>query len=160
MANSPRCVERSVRIYQSLIKAYPPSFRKEYGDEMIGVFRDLATDAWLRRRPIGLLALWFRVIADLVRTAPKQHLSRWKTHKGGTCHGNQITAHARDFRPSDKVDIAGARLRAYGLVIRGFPLLWKFMSMALTRTAMFFGILVAVALTLQFIGFGTAASAG
>lgn len=61
MAGSSRCVERSVRIYKALIKAYPAAFRQEYGSEMIGVFRDLATDAWLRQGRIGLLMLWFRV---------------------------------------------------------------------------------------------------
>jgi len=38
------------------------------------VFCELVTDAWQRRGLAGLLLAWFRVLADLARTAPKEHV--------------------------------------------------------------------------------------
>jgi hypothetical protein len=152
MASSSRSVERSVRIYRALIKVYPASFRDEYGDEMIHVFRDLATDAWLRRRRVGLLALWFRVIADLVRTVPKQHLSRCRTDEGG----DAMTFRSLFTRrlTSDEADQRWSQVAVFGGAILFLPLIArKFLSMDLTRPQLFFGLLLTVALTLQMLGF-------
>ena len=74
MANPPRSVELSVRIYELLVKAYPASFRRRYGDEMTRVFRELATDALRQRGAFGLMTAWFRVLGDLAWTAPQEHL--------------------------------------------------------------------------------------
>ena len=75
MDTLPRGVERLVRIYGWMIKAYPAFFRRAYGDEMNWVFRDLAAEAWRRRGRFGLLALWFRVMLDLARSVPREHLA-------------------------------------------------------------------------------------
>ena len=74
MADSPRCVELSGRIYEVLIHAYPASFRREYGSEMARVFREMTTDAFRQRGAIGLILTWFRVLGDLVCTASREHL--------------------------------------------------------------------------------------
>jgi hypothetical protein len=72
----PRSVERSVKLYKSLVKVYPASFRKEYGDEMALVFRDLAAGAWRRRGFFrGLLAVWFHVLADFARSVPREYMA-------------------------------------------------------------------------------------
>jgi len=42
-----------------LVKAYPSSFRREYGSEMVLVFREHVTDAWRQARPVGLMAHGF-----------------------------------------------------------------------------------------------------
>ena len=75
MEDSPHCVEVSVRVYEVLIRAYPPAFRGQYGQEMARVFRELATDTLRQRGPIGLTTTWFRVLADLAWTAPPEHLT-------------------------------------------------------------------------------------
>ena len=74
MASLPRSVEISVRVYELLIRAYPLSFRSEYGDEMTRVFGELARDAHRQRGALGLMTTWFRVLADLARTARQEHL--------------------------------------------------------------------------------------
>ena len=159
MTDSPRCVERSVRIYAALIKAYPASFRSEYADEMILVFRDLATDAWDRRGVCGLLALWLRVLVDLVRTAPKEHLLNRKTHKGGIAVGIK-SLFTREIFPdlSPEAQLRWFPIRllvlfANGLLFGG-AMICKLMSMNLTEPQRFLGIVLAVALVLQFIGYG------
>ena len=78
MARASRCVERSVRVYERLIKAYPAEFRRQYGDEMARVFRELATDAHRRSGAAGLMTMWFRVLGDLLWTAPREHRMEMK----------------------------------------------------------------------------------
>ena len=73
MANSPRPVQWSVRVYESLIKIYPAEFRNKYGSEMMLVFRELASDALRRRGRLGLFLIWCRVLGDLLRTVPQEH---------------------------------------------------------------------------------------
>ena len=57
MPQTPRSSEILVRIYRLLLVAYPASFRREYEQEMISVFRDMAEAAWRRGRRAGLLWL-------------------------------------------------------------------------------------------------------
>jgi len=73
MLQSPCPVESSVRVYDLLVKAYPPSFRRQYQDEMTLVFREFMTDAWRERGVVRLAAAWFRVLGDLARTVPREH---------------------------------------------------------------------------------------
>jgi hypothetical protein len=73
MAGSPRSIELSVRIYKMLIKAYPVSFRREYKNEMTLVFREHITDVLQKRGTFGLVTAWFRLLGDLVWSAPKEH---------------------------------------------------------------------------------------
>jgi hypothetical protein len=74
MKRSLRPVELSVRVYEVLIKAYPASFRREYGSELMLVFREHITDAWRKRGAIGVMAAWFWVLGDLARTVPAEHV--------------------------------------------------------------------------------------
>ncbi len=74
MSQSPRWPEILVRIYGMLIRAYPASFRREYGEEMTEVFRDLAQEAWQERGVIGLVLLWLRTVPDLLLSGAAQHL--------------------------------------------------------------------------------------
>jgi hypothetical protein len=156
MADSLRCVERSIRIYAALVKAYPASFRKEYADEMVLVFRDVATEAWRRRRHIGLLVVWLRVLGDLIRTAPKERFIACITYKGGFTVGIKSLLTREIFPVSNFSHKAQFRwllilFVPYGLLIGGIAI-GKFMSMNLTEPQRFLGILLVVALGLQSIG--------
>lgn len=82
MADSPRFVDLSVRIYRSLMRVYPVSFRNKYGYEMIEVFREVVTDSTRRHGIAGLMTTWFRVLGDLLCSAFQEHLielrGRWE----------------------------------------------------------------------------------
>ncbi len=58
----------SERIYRWLLRLYPRAFREEYGAEMASLYRDRARDE-------SALTLWLALLADLVRTAPREQLS-------------------------------------------------------------------------------------
>ena len=52
---------------------YPQSFRREYGELMIQLFRDMTKDAIRQRRILGVLEVWRRVAAELTATLWEQH---------------------------------------------------------------------------------------
>src|SRR5690349_13302190 len=58
---------KGLRIYRSLLLAYPAEFRAEYGQEMEQLFADgLASEPPLR--------VWLAAIADMATAAPREHL--------------------------------------------------------------------------------------
>jgi hypothetical protein len=59
----------STRIYGALLVAYPPEFRREFGDQMLQVFRDCYR---AEARSGSLSGFWFRTLMDLVMTAAKE----------------------------------------------------------------------------------------
>jgi putative ABC transport system permease protein len=61
-------VKGSERIYRWLLGLYPREFREEYGTEMVCLYRDRAGHE-------GALRLWFALLADLFRTAPKEQFT-------------------------------------------------------------------------------------
>jgi putative ABC transport system permease protein len=56
------------RLYQRLLRLYPRQFREEYGAEMTRLYRDRARDE-------GVLRLWPVLLADVLRTAPREQLT-------------------------------------------------------------------------------------
>lgn len=74
MSRASRSLAISVRIYRTLLWAYPRAFRREYGPEMTHVFRDMAQAAVDKRGALGLAGLWLRVVPDLVWTAAQERL--------------------------------------------------------------------------------------
>ncbi len=153
MADSPRGVERSVQVYQSLLRAYPVAFRRQYGNEMARVFRELATDSHRRRGTAGLLAAWLRVFGDLLRTVPKEHLTEWKNREGGI--DMKVKSVLLQKVSSDDIDCRLGQIGTYGISLLVAVLgVWKFASMRITEPQLFFGILLVAALTLQCVGCG------
>lgn len=72
-ARSPRWLEFWVCVYRLLLWVYPASFRRQYAGEMAQVFRDMAAAALERRGPLGMIALWLRVVPDAVSSAANEH---------------------------------------------------------------------------------------
>lgn len=63
----------SYRIYGLLLFAYPPEFRRRFGDEMLQVFRDCCRD---EARMRTLAGFWLRTLLDLILTAAKERTDR------------------------------------------------------------------------------------
>jgi predicted permease len=58
----------SIAVYRRLLTvAFPPSFREQYADEMVQMFRDRITGGGDDRRVPRLVWLWPRTIVDVVR---------------------------------------------------------------------------------------------
>jgi putative ABC transport system permease protein len=72
-SNQPRR-RVSERIFGALLRLLPRDFRSDYGQEMERVFRDQTRE----RRSEGLRGmaqLWLDTLRDLLRTAPREHLT-------------------------------------------------------------------------------------
>jgi hypothetical protein len=69
-------VTLSVRLYRLFLIVYPKSFRREYGPQMLQVFRDYSIHTYKRRGPSGMLSLWALTLLDLLRSMVEQHLQR------------------------------------------------------------------------------------
>jgi len=78
MSRSPLLLRLSVRLYGGFTRLYPSEFRRRYGRDMTTTFQQWATDEWQRRRWLGLFAVWFRAIVDLVRSAAAEHVARMR----------------------------------------------------------------------------------
>lgn len=56
----------SLRAYPLVLGVYPRGFRREFGESMTQVFRDLVHDACRTSGVAGLLRLWLRTVMDVV----------------------------------------------------------------------------------------------
>src|SRR2546429_8559516 len=77
-SRSPRAESGPIqlRVYRLLLFAYPISFRREYGPQMVQLFRDCHRDARAAPDAFGNWRLWLRTLLDLARTAPVEHLAQ------------------------------------------------------------------------------------
>lgn len=73
---TPTMLTTSERVYQLLLWLYPPDYRREYGPDMMQLFRDLQRDALRQRGAAGLMGLWMRVIIDFAVSM----LSEYRRH--------------------------------------------------------------------------------
>lgn len=69
-------MNRHSRAYRALLRLYPETFQRDYGDEMARLFDEQLRDARAASDRREVAGLWVRVIADVLATVPRQHLSR------------------------------------------------------------------------------------
>jgi hypothetical protein len=67
----------STRAYRSLLWLYPRTFRHKYGDDLVQIFDDLATER-------GAGAAWRRALVDLLVTVPLYRLERVMDQQAST----------------------------------------------------------------------------
>ena len=67
---SPSALRLSVWAYAHLLRAYPASFRAEFGGEMALLFSDCCRDEWRSAGPAGVCRLLARVALDTLVSAP------------------------------------------------------------------------------------------
>jgi len=55
--------------YRALLFLYPPGFRRQFGSEMIQIFRDCCR---AERRSAGVVRLWVHILTDLAFSVPRE----------------------------------------------------------------------------------------
>jgi peptide/nickel transport system permease protein len=65
---------RHAGLYRRLLFLYPRRFRREYGGDMVQVFRDRFRDQEGAAAPGGVAAFWLWAAGDLLRTAPRERV--------------------------------------------------------------------------------------
>ena len=61
-------------VYRAILRLYPARFQEEFASDMALDFADASNEAWTRRQWPGLLGVWCRSAADLVRSLTRQWL--------------------------------------------------------------------------------------
>jgi hypothetical protein len=64
-----RLLAVSERVYHALLVLYPADFRRDYGQHMMQVFRDVCRDTYRQRGAAGLVTWWAEALFDLLQTA-------------------------------------------------------------------------------------------
>jgi len=104
---SPAALRLSAWAYAHLLRAYPASFRAEFGDEMALLFSDCCRDEWRSAGPAGVICLLGRAALDTLVSAPPLWAERLE---------ETMTGHSAGRR-------WGFWLADHGLVLGGLALL-------------------------------------
>jgi len=73
--SSPRIVRCSVQLYRWLLCLGPHSYRRQYADRTLHLFRECCLDAYRQRGLPGVLGLWLPSFSDVVVQMLAEHLS-------------------------------------------------------------------------------------
>lgn len=71
---------RAVACYTSLLYLYPGAFRRQFGDEMAGVFEEAVTDAG-RCGPANLITFWLHELITLIPAVLAEHRRAWRQNR-------------------------------------------------------------------------------
>jgi hypothetical protein len=63
----------SVRVYQTLLNAYPTKFQQEYGPHMVQLFRDCCLRTVRQNGANGMARLWAITLLDLIQSVVSEH---------------------------------------------------------------------------------------
>lgn len=103
----------SERVYRNLLCLYPAGHRRQYGPQMVQLFRDMCHQTYHREQSIGLLSLWLHLLPDLAVSVGTERISDLK--------GNGM----RRFCGQAKVDpsvtyslLASAAIMAFGVLAK------------------------------------------
>jgi len=69
-------MNRHVRTFRHLLRAYPSEFRLRYADEMTRLFADQLRDAAGSQEAFAVARLWTASVLDLLMTAPGHHIRK------------------------------------------------------------------------------------
>jgi hypothetical protein len=73
---NPLIVGWSVRLYQAFLVAYPAQFQREYGSEMVQVFRDCCLRTIRQSGMHGMLKLWAVTLLDFIQSVIAEHTQK------------------------------------------------------------------------------------
>lgn len=91
----------SLRVYRALLVAYPTKFRREFGSEMVQVFRDSCLRTVRAGGTNGMLKLWAVTLLDVAQSAMSEHAQKEVEVK-------------KELRPED------IRVAGWALILAGF----------------------------------------
>jgi hypothetical protein len=72
---APKLISLSEKIYRGALRLYPASYRREFGEAMVQLFRDQCRDAWHSGRSLGLVKLWLHTLPDIGKTSITEQIA-------------------------------------------------------------------------------------
>lgn len=97
----------SERAYRALLMLYPRAFRREYGGQMLQLFRDVCRDAVRQGGASALMRWWGTALFDLLQTVVAEHRKVW-VKMGSITRQSFIQWSGRSFIIAGAFFIAGA----------------------------------------------------
>jgi hypothetical protein len=94
------------RVYRGLLQLFPADFRERFSEDMVQLFHDKLRDARSGRASGGAVGAWVKLFADVVVTAPVEHLRR-----------NRTVAHSLTSAPPVEARVLGIAGVVAGVVI-------------------------------------------
>ena len=107
------------RAFRLLLRIYPPTFRRRFGEEMVEFFRERRIEQYRRRR--GPSRLWAHLLADMAVNAP-------------LLHARALLARATALRPATSRDVPWSDPE-YPAESRSMEILWQDVRYALRALA-------------------------
>jgi hypothetical protein len=129
--------ESAERLYRAILGLYPSEFRRRFGADMVQLYRDRLRDVRDGRARGGMAAAWIGLLADVIRTAPGEHLRR-----------NRTMAHSLAPAPSIPARVFGvagiiaglAMLAAYAIDLPSEAFLYRLIIFTAGVTAVSIGV--------------------
>jgi len=126
---SPAALRLSVWAYAHLLRAYPASFRAEFGGEMALLFSDCCRDEWRSAGPAGVCRLLARAALDTLVSAPPLWAERLE---------ETMTGHSADRRWGSWLADHRLALGGLALLVLGAATSWWAMSLGSAALAIAF----------------------
>ena len=124
----PAALRLSARAYAWLLRAYPDSFRAEFGGEMALVFSDCCRAAWRFGGPLGVWRLLGRTLVDMLASAPPL----WAERVEEAMRGNPVGRGIGLWLADHGLAVGGLTLLVVGATAwpLGLPLGWTALGLA------------------------------
>jgi hypothetical protein len=133
---SPTALRFSAWAYAQLLRAYPASFRAEFGGEMSLLFSDCCRDEWRSAGPAGVFCLLARAALDTLVSAPPLWAYRLE---------ETLTGHSADRGWGFWLADHGLAMGGLALLVVGAATSWWAMTLGWTALAIAFFAWVAEA---------------
>src|SRR5690349_24302745 len=92
-SSSPWIIRSSVRLYRWLLCLGPRTYRRQYGDLTLQLFRACCQDAHRQRGTRGVLGLWLPFLSDVVTQMLAEQLSELQ-------HASELQVSVETVSPS------------------------------------------------------------
>jgi predicted metal-dependent hydrolase len=73
-----KLIQKSKKFYAFLLKLYPETYKREFGEEMKYVFSQSIKDAYTKNRLQGIIREWLKTVLDALKSIINEHLENFK----------------------------------------------------------------------------------
>jgi uncharacterized membrane protein YeaQ/YmgE (transglycosylase-associated protein family) len=74
METNPFLLDYADKAYQKLLRAYPPVHRRQFGEDMAQLFRDLCREVYQQSGMAGFIGLLLTILFDLISTSVEERV--------------------------------------------------------------------------------------
>src|SRR2546425_1931584 len=99
-SSSPWIVRCAVQLYRWLLCLGPHTYRRQYADRTLQLFRECCQDAYRQRGILGVLGLWLPLFSDVVTQMLAEYLSELQRTSELQVSVETVSPSAKDRTPA------------------------------------------------------------